>query len=186
MNRLQEKYQTEVIPALQKELGRTNILSLPKPMKIVVNVGVSKKEGSDTAKALESMASQIMTITGQKPKMTAAKKSIAGFKIREGDHVGICVTLRGTNMWEFMDKLMAIVLPRMKDFQGVSRTAFDKSGNYSLGFAEQIVFPEIEYDKIDKIRGLQVTIVSSKHDPKEAFRMLELLGMPFEKLDKKQ
>lgn len=184
MNRLQEKYQKEVIPALQKEFGRTNILSLPRLTKVVVNVGVSKKEGQDTNKALESLSAQLMTITGQKPKMTAAKKSIAGFKIRAGDHVGLCVTLRGNIMWEFMDKLIGIVLPRMKDFQGVSRSAFDKSGNYSLGFAEQIVFPEIEYDKIDRIRGLQVTVVSSGHDPKESFKMLELLGMPFEKADK--
>lgn len=184
MNRLQEKYQKEVIPALQKELGRTNVLSLPRPTKIVVNVGISKKEGTDTTKSLESMQAQLATITGQKPKMTAAKKSIAGFKIRAGDHVGICVTLRGTNMWEFLDKLISIVLPRMKDFQGVPRTSFDKTGNYSLGFAEQIVFPEIEYDKIDRVRGLQVTVVNSGNDPKESMRMLELLGMPFEKENK--
>src|SRR5260221_7797734 len=185
MNRLQEKYNTEVIPALQKELGRTNVLSLPRPVKIVVNVGISKKEGTDTAKALESMSAQLGTITGQKPKATAAKKSIAGFKIRAGDQVGLCVTLRGTNMWEFMDKLIAIVLPRMKDFQGVSRAAFDASGNYSLGFSEQIVFPEIEYDKIDKVRGLQVTIVGSGHNKQESLKMLELLGVPFEKVDSK-
>ncbi len=185
MNRLQEKYQKEVIPALQKELGRTNILSLPHLMKVVVNVGVSKKEGQDTTKALESLKAQFMTITGQKPKLTAAKKSIAGFKIRAGDHVGMCVTLRGTNMWEFMDKLINIVLPRTKDFQGVSRQAFDKSGNYSLGFAEQIVFPEIEYDKIDKIHGLQVSIVCSGTDSNESMKMLELLGMPFEKSENK-
>lgn len=184
MNRLQEKYQKEVVPALKKELGRENILSLPRPMKVVVNVGVSKKEGQDTTKALESMANQLMTITGQKPKMTAAKKSIAGFKIRAGDHVGLAVTLRGNNMWEFMDKLVSIVLPRMKDFQGISRLSFDKSGNYSLGFSEQIVFPEIEYDKIDKVRGLQVTIVSSGTDSNESLKMLELLGMPFEKESK--
>jgi large subunit ribosomal protein L5 len=184
MNRLQEKYQKEVLPALQKELGRTNILSLPRPEKVVVNVGISKKEGQDTTKALESMATQLMTITGQKPKATAAKKSIAGFKIRAGDNVGLCVTLRENNMWEFMDKLISIVLPRMKDFQGISRKSFDNSGNYSIGFVEQIVFPEIEYDKIDKIRGLQVTIVSSGNDTKESLKMLELLGMPFEKEDK--
>lgn len=181
MNRLQTKYQTEVIPVLQKELGRPNILSLPKPIKIVVNTGVSKKEGGDTAKALESMATQLATITGQKAKLTAAKKSIAGFKIRQGDAVGLCVTLRGINMWEFLDKVISIVLPRMKDFQGVSRKAFDESGNYSLGFSEQIVFPEIEYDKIDKVRGLQVTIVSSGGNKSESLRMLELLGVPFEK-----
>lgn len=181
MNRLQVKYQQTVIPALQKEFGRANILSLPRPVKVVVNVGVSKKEGTDTSKAMESMTAQLMTITGQKPKLTAAKKSIAGFKIRAGDNVGLCVTLRGTQMWEFMDKLIAIVLPRMKDFQGVSRRAFDKSGNYSLGFSEQIVFPEIEYDKIDKVRGLQVTVVSSGNNKDESFKMLELLGMPFAK-----
>ncbi len=184
MNRLQTKYQTDVIPALQKELGRTNILSLPKPTKIVVNVGISKREGGDTSKTLESMTTQLATITGQKPKQTAAKKSIAGFKIRSGDAVGLAVTLRGTQMWEFMDKLISIVLPRMKDFQGVSRNAFDMSGNYSLGFAEQIVFPQIEYDKIDRVHGLQVTIVSSNHNKIESRKMLELLGMPFEKEEK--
>lgn len=181
MNRLQEKYQQTVLPALQKELGRTNILSLPKPVKVVVNVGISKKTGGDTSKTLESMTTQLMTITGQKPKATAAKKSIAGFKIRQGDAVGLAVTLRGTQMWEFVDKLISIVLPRMKDFQGVSREAFDARGNYSLGFAEQIVFPEIEYDKIDRIHGLQVTIVSSGRSKEESRKMLELLGMPFEK-----
>ena len=185
MNRLQEKYQQVVLPSLQKELGRTNVLSLPKPVKVVVNVGISKKTGADTSKTLESMTAQLMVITGQKPKAAQAKKSIAGFKIRQGDPVGLAVTLRGTQMWEFMDKLISIVLPRMKDFQGVSRTAFDASGNYSLGFTEQIVFPEIEYDKIDRIHGLQLTIVSSGHNKDESFKMLELLGIPFEKTENK-
>ncbi len=151
----------------------------------VVNVGISKREGGDTSKTIESMTTQLMTITGQKPKAAGAKKSIAGFKIRAGDVVGLAVTLRGTQMWEFMDKLISIVLPRMKDFQGVSRTAFDMSGNYSLGFPEQIVFPQIEYDKIDRVHGLQLTIVSSGHDKAESLKMLELLGMPFEKEENK-
>ncbi|PWU23128.1 50S ribosomal protein L5 [Candidatus Cerribacteria bacterium 'Amazon FNV 2010 28 9'] len=182
MNRLQEKYQKEVIPTLEKEFGKTNIMAVTKPVKIVVNVGINKKENADASKFIESMTQQLMTITGQKPKVTAARKSIAGFKIRQGDAVGLCVTLRGNLMWEFFDKLTSIVLPRMKDFQGVKR-ATDKTGNYNLGFTEQIVFPEIEYDKINKISGLQVTIVNSGSDPKEALRMLELLGMPFEKAE---
>jgi large subunit ribosomal protein L5 len=181
MNRLQQKYQDEVIPALMKEMGKTNKLAIARPVKIVVNTGISKKENSDTQKILDNMNEQLMTITGQKPKVAAARKSIAGFKIRQGDPVGLCVTLRGSNMWEFMDKLISIVLPRMKDFQGVSRTGFDKSGNYSLGFSEQIVFPEIEYDKITKVMGLQVTVVTKGSNATESFRMLELLGMPFQK-----
>lgn len=181
MNRLQEKYQNEVAPKLLTEEGVNNKLAISKPVKVVVNIGVNKKDNTDTSKLIESLTEQLMIMTGQKPKVTSARKSIAGFKIRAGDAVGLCVTLRGANMWEFMDKIISIVLPRMKDFQGVSRTAFDKAGNYSLGFPEQIVFPEVEYDKILKVMGLQVTIVTNSGDPKKAMRMLELLGMPFTK-----
>ena len=185
MNRLQKKYQDDVLPTLKKEFGKTNTLAVVRPLKVVVNVGISKKENSDTSKTIESMTEQLKVITGQKPKVAAAKKSIAGFKIRQGDPVGLCVTLRGTNMWEFLDKLISITLPRVKDFQGVSRTSFDAMGGYSLGITEQIVFPEIEYDKINKVSGLQVNIVPSRSTKQESLRMLELLGMPFEKIEEK-
>lgn len=181
MNRLQVKYQEVVLPALKKEFNKSNILSLSKPMKVVVNVGVSRKDNTEVEKLLGNIAEQIAVITGQKPKMSAAKKSIAGFKVRQGDIVGVSVTLRGERMWEFLDKLMNIVLPRVKDFQGVGRDHMDKSGNYNLGISEQIVFPEIEYDKVVKVMGLQVTIVTAGHERTESIRMLELLGMPFEK-----
>lgn len=158
-------------------------MSVAKIMKIVVNTGVS--EQSNQEKVIENIAEQFKVITGHKPKTTQAKKSIAGFKIngralRQGDPVGVMVTLRGEYMWEFLDKLMNIVLPRVKDFQGVPKS-FDKSGNYNLGISEQIVFPEIEYDKIDKVRGLQVTVTIKNTTPKESLRLLELLGMPFKK-----
>lgn len=181
MNRLQEKYQNDVLPALSKEFGKSNVLAAVRPTKIVVNVGISKKDNADTTKVFESMSEQLMAITGQKPKVCPASKSIAGFKIRQGDPVGLCVTLRGNRMWEFLDKLISIVLPRVKDFQGVKKSNMDTSGNYNLGISEQIVFPEINYDEIAKVMGLQVTIVTSQRAPQEALRMLELLGMPFEK-----
>ncbi len=181
MNRLQTKYQEQVIPALQKEFGRTNIMSVVKPKKVVVNVGVSKKESADTNKAIESWAQQLSIITGQKAKVTAAKKSIAGFKIRQGDPIGLCVTLRGTRMWEFLDKLISVALPRVKDFQGVGRSHMDAAGNYNFGVTEQIVFPEINYDMVHKVSGLQITIVNSGNDRDESLKMLELLGMPFTK-----
>lgn len=184
MNRLQTKYQQVVIPALEKEFSKTNIMAVSKPMKIVVNVGISKKE-SDTAKHVESLTAQLSAITGQKPKVCAAKKSIAGFKMREGDPVGVCVTLRGTNMWEFLDKLISITLPRVKDFQGVSKSHVDSAGNYNLGISEQIVFPEINYDQVSKMTGVQVTIVNKADSKEEALKMLELLGMPFEKEEQK-
>lgn len=180
MNRLQTKYQQEVIPTLEKEFGKSNIMAVSKPTKIVVNVGISKKEG-DTAKIVESLMGQLTVITGQKPKICKAKKSIAGFKMRQGDPVGVCVTLRGTRMWEFFDKLVSITLPRVKDFQGVSKKHIDSVGNYNLGISEQIVFPEINYDQVVKMTGLQITIVNKADNKEEALRMLELLGMPFEK-----
>lgn len=184
MNRLQEKYQKEIVPALEKEFGKTNVMAIARPMKIVVNVGISKKEG-DTNKMVESLTGQLTAITGQKPKVAKARKSIAGFKTREGDPVGLCVTLRGTRMWEFMDKLISITLPRVKDFQGVSKSHMDTAGNYNLGIKEQIVFPEINYDQVAKMTGLQVTIVNKSDTRDEALKMLELLGMPFEKEENK-
>lgn len=184
MNRLQVKYQKEVIPALEKEFGKTNVMSIARPTKIVVNVGISKKEG-DTNKMVESLNGQLLAITGQKPKVCKAKKSIAGFKTRQGDPVGMCVTLRGTRMWEFFDKLVSITLPRVKDFQGVKRSHIDSVGNYNLGISEQIVFPEINYDQVAKMTGLQITIVNKADSKEEALKLLELLGMPFEKEENK-
>lgn len=184
MNRLAQKYQDVVVPALEKEFGKTNVLSIARPKKVVVNVGISKKD-TDSAKHVESIIGQLAAITGQKPKVCSAKKSIAGFKMREGDAVGVCVTLRGTQMWEFLDKLIAITLPRMKDFQGVSKKHIDSAGNYNLGISEQIVFPEVNYDKVTKMTGVQVTIVNKTDSKEEGLKMLELLGMPFEKENNK-
>lgn len=181
MNRLQEKYQKEVLPKLKEEFGKDNALAVVRPLKVVVNVGIGKKTEADNSKTVANMSEALKIITGQKPKVCAAKKSIAGFKIRQGDVVGLCVTLRGNRMWEFLDKLMSIVLPRVKDFQGVKREKMDARGNYNLGITEQIVFPEISYDQISKVMGVQVTITTSGADPKESERLLELLGMPFEK-----
>lgn len=182
--RLQEKYQKEIIPEFTKLFKIKNNLSAPKITKIVVNVGLAEPQHQD--KALESMSEQLKVITGQKPKLARAKKSIAGFKLRTGDPIGLVVTLRGKKMYQFLDKLISIVLPRLKDFQGVSRSAFDQGGNYNLGLEEQIVFPEIEYDKIDQVRGLQVTIVTDTKKTKEAEKLLELFGMPFTKIEKKK
>lgn len=179
MNRLQQQYQEHIVPKLQKELNLANKLSVPRLKKIVVNVGISEIQHQD--QSLANMAEQLKVITGQKPKTNVAKKSIAGFKLRAGDPIGLMVTLRGERMYQFLDKLISIVLPRFKDFQGVSATAFDKKGNYSLGIQEQIVFPEIDYDKIDKIRSLQVTIVTSAKDVPSSKALLDAFGMPFEK-----
>lgn len=182
MNRLQQKYLKKIAPALKKELKLTSSMAVPKIEKVVVNVGVT--EPSDPRarqKVMENVVEQFKVITGQKPNITLARKSIANFTLREGDPVGAMVTLRGQKMWQFLDKLISITLPRVKDFQGVSDKAFDGHGNYSLGLEEQIVFPEINYDLIDKIRGLQITVVTSSDNNDHAFRLLELLGMPFVK-----
>lgn len=156
-------------------------MAVPKITKIVLNVGIT--EDQHQKESLENFARQLEVITGQKPKMTTAKKSIAGFKLRAGDPIGLMVTLRGERMYQFADKLINIVLPRVKDFQGVKRTSFDANGNYNMGIEEQIVFPEIEYGKIDKVRGLQVTFVTNTNDPVKALKLLEALGMPFVKED---
>jgi len=182
MNRLKTQYNEKVLAQLKDELKVTNALAIPTIEKIVVSVGIGNDEANHE-KAMENVAEQLKLITGQKPKTTRAKQSIAGFKTRAGDPIGLMVTLRGEFMWEFLDKLISIVLPRVKDFQGIKKTAFDDRGNYNLGVVEQIVFPEIEYDKIDRIRGLQVTIVTTATNKKDSMRLLTLLGMPFEKED---
>jgi large subunit ribosomal protein L5 len=187
MNRLKQKYQEEVVSALQKEFNHANVFSVGKINKIVINMGI--KDPADPkarAKVIDNVVSQFEVISGQKPQITRARQSIANFKLREGDPLGVAVSLRGQRMWEFLDKLIAIALPRVKDFRGISRTAFDGQGNYSLGLEEQIVFPEIDYDKIESIRSLQINIVTSTKNDKESFRMLELLGFPFEKEEDKK
>ena len=179
MNRLQEQYQKDVAPALFKMFAFKNVMQVPRIQKVVVNIGLG--ESMDDAKALEAAASDLMKITGQKPVMTKSRKSIAAFKLREGRIIGIKVTLRGERMWAFLDRLMNVALPRVRDFRGVSVNAFDGSGNYTLGLRDQLIFPEIEYDKIDKLRGMEVTIVTTAKTDDRARAMLQLLGMPFKK-----
>ncbi len=176
MPRMKELYQ-QLVPALQKELGITNVMRVPRLEKIVVNVGVG--EALQNAKALDATVGDIMIITGQKPIITRARRSIAVFKLREGNQVGVKVTLRGDRMWDFLDRLVSIALPRQRDFRGVSPDAFDGRGNYSLGLREQLAFPEIDYDKIDKIRGLEVQIVTTARTDQEGYALLRHLGMPF-------
>ena len=175
--RLKQTYRNEVLPALMKEFGYKNVMQVPDVSGVTVNVGLG--EAVQNAKALESASADIATVTGQKPVITRARKSIANFKLREGMPIGVMVTMRGDRMWEFLDRLVNAALPRIRDFQGVSPHAFDGRGNFSLGIREQVIFPEIEYDKIDRIRGLQVTIVTTARTDEEAKRLLELLGMPF-------
>lgn len=176
---LKERYQNEMVPALMKELNLDNVMQVPRIEKIVVNIGVG--EALDNAKALDAAVGDMTKITGQKPVVTKARKSIANFKLREGRAIGVKVTLRGERMWSFLDRLVNIALPRVRDFRGVSPNAFDGRGNYTLGLREQLVFPEIEYDKIDKLRGLEIAIVTSSHNDERGRKLLELLGMPFRK-----
>jgi large subunit ribosomal protein L5 len=171
-----ERYVKDVLPELKNKLGYGNVMELPRIQKIVVGIGLG--EAITNAKALESAEKDLATITGQKPVVTHAKKSIAAFKLRAGMPIGMMVTLRGKRMWDFFDRLVGIVLPRIRDFRGIPGDAFDGRGNYTLGLKEQIVFPEIEYDKIEKIRGLQVTIVTSAKRDDEAKLLLKLMGMP--------
>lgn len=180
MSRLALKYKNEVVPGLVKEFGYSNIMSVPKIEKVVVNIGMG--EATQNPKTLDTAAADIVAITGQKPVITKAKKSIAAFKVRAGMPVGVTVTLRSKRMYEFLDKVMNIVLPRVRDFRGVPTKSFDGRGNYTLGLREQLVFPEIEYDKIDKLRGMEITIVTSAKADDEARRLLELMGMPFSKV----
>ncbi len=179
MNRMKERYQTELVPALQNSLGFTNVMQVPQIKKVVVNIGMG--EALDNPKALDAAVNDLVQITGQKPVITKARVSIANFKLREGRAIGVKVTLRGERMWSFLDRLLNIVLPRVRDFRGVSRDAFDGRGNYTLGLREQLIFPEIEYDKIDKIRGMEITIVTSAKSDEQAAQLLEMLGMPFRK-----
>jgi large subunit ribosomal protein L5 len=176
-SRLEERYLTEVVPQLKAGLGYDNVMQLPKLKKIVLSIGLG--EATQEPKALEAAEKDLATISGQHPVTTRAKKSISAFKLRAGVPIGMMVTLRGTRMYEFFDKLVNVVLPRFRDFRGVSRDSFDGRGNYSLGMKEQIVFPEIDYDKVDKIRGLEVTIVTTAKTDDEARSLLELMGMPF-------
>jgi len=179
MNRMKVKYQNEVAPALMKAFSLKNVMEIPRIEKVIVNIGLG--EAMDNPKALEAATSDLMQITGQKPIQTKAKKSIANFKLREGRIIGTKVTLRGDKMWAFLDRLMNVALPRVRDFRGVSPDAFDGRGNYTLGLRDQLIFPEIEYDKIDKTRGMEVTIVTTAKSDDHARLMLQLLGMPFKK-----
>jgi large subunit ribosomal protein L5 len=179
MNVLREKYQNEVVPVLMKELGFTNPNELPRISKIVVNIGLG--EALDNPKSLDAAVNDLRTITGQQPVVTKASKSIAAFKLREGREIGAKVTIRGNRMWAFLDRLLNIALPRVRDFRGISPDAFDGRGNYTLGLREQLIFPEIEFDKVDKVRGLEITIVTTAGNDDQARLLLGLLGMPFRK-----
>ncbi len=176
-NRLKDKYTAEVMPAMQQKFGYKNINQIPKVEKIVINMGLG--DCKDNAKGLEAAVADLTTIAGQKPIVTKAKKSIANFKLRQGMNVGAKVTLRGERMYQFYDKLVNIALPRVRDFHGVSVKAFDGRGNYALGIREQLLFPEIEYDKVDKIRGMEMIIVTTAQSDEEARELLRLMGMPF-------
>ncbi|MGH2366101.1 MAG: 50S ribosomal protein L5 [Chloroflexota bacterium] len=177
MTRMQDRYVQEVIPALRKEFDYDNAMQVPHVHKVVINVGMGEAVQNKTS--MDAAVRDLTTISGQKPVVTKARKSIAQFKIRAGNEIGCMVTLRGTRMYEFLDRLLNVALPRVRDFQGVSRTAFDGRGNYSLGLREQLIFPEIEYDRIDRVRGLEVAIVTSARTDEEGRRLLQLLGMPF-------
>lgn len=179
MNRMQERYQNEVVPALQMAFNYRNVMEVPRIQKVVVNIGLGEAMGNP--KALEAAVTDLTTVTGQKPVLTKARKSIANFKLREGVIIGTKVTLRGNRMWAFLDRLMNIALPRVRDFRGVSPDAFDGRGNYTLGLRDQLIFPEIEYDKIDKLRGMEITIVTTAGNDEHSREMLRSLGMPFRK-----
>jgi large subunit ribosomal protein L5 len=177
VTRLQERYEKEAIPGLKSRFGYKNAMEVPRLVKVVINMGVG--DATQDAKAIDAAVEDLTQIAGQKPVVTRAKKSIAAFKVRAGMPVGCKVTLRGRRMYEFLDKLFNIALPRIRDFRGVSPRSFDGRGNYSLGLREQLIFPEINYDKIDKVRGMDVVIVTSAKTDEEAFELLKLLGMPF-------
>jgi large subunit ribosomal protein L5 len=175
--RLKEKYQKEVIPALQKEFGYKNVMAVPKIEKVVVNMGLG--EATANAKIVDTGADELARITGQKPVTRRAKKSIAAFKVRKGMPIATMVTLRGERMWEFLDRLMSIALPRVRDFKGVSPRGFDGRGNYTLGLRDQLLFPEIDYMKVDKARGMNVSVVTTAKTDEEARKLLQFIGMPF-------
>lgn len=177
--RVQTTYREQVFPALQREFSYTNVMEVPKLDKIVLNIGLG--EARENPRAVESATADIATITGQKPMVTRAKKSIANFRIRENQAIGVMVTLRGRRMYEFYDRLVNAALPRIRDFRGCPTKAFDGRGNYSLGVREQLIFPEIDYDKVERIRGMQINIITTARSDEEGKRLLELLGMPFAK-----
>jgi large subunit ribosomal protein L5 len=183
MARLRERYREDIVPALQRELGYANIYQVPKLEKIVVNVGLG--EAIANGRALEAATNDLATITGQQPVVTRAKKSIAAFKLRAGMPIGAMVTLRGERMYEFLDRLVSVALPRIRDFRGVSPNSFDGRGNFTLGLREQLMFPEIDYDRIDKIRGLEISIVTTAKTDDEGRRLLALLGMPFAQTERR-
>jgi len=179
MNRMQERYQNEAVPGLQKAFNYRNVMEIPRIEKVVVNIGLG--EAMDDSKALEAAVTDLTTIAGQKPVQTKARKSIANFKLREGRIIGTKVTLRGYRMWAFLDRLVNVALPRVRDFRGISPNAFDGRGNYTLGLRDQLIFPEIEYDKIDKLRGMEITIVTTAKNDEHSRELLRFLGMPFRK-----
>jgi len=179
VSRLKEKYDKEVVPELMRKFGYKNVMQVPRLSKIVLNIGLG--EATQNPKALEGAEKDLAAITGQHPVITRAKKSIAAFKLRTGMPIGIMVVLRGARMYDFFDKLVSVVLARMRDFQGVPRESFDGQGNYTLGIKEQVVFPEIDYDKVDKLRGLEMVIVTTANSNEEGMSLLESLGMPFRK-----
>ena len=177
MSRLRDRYVKEVVPALTKEFGYTNVMAVPKIQKVVVNMGLG--EATSNAKIIEVGADELSRITGQKPVVRRAKKSIAAFKVRKGQPVGTSVTLRGDRMYEFLDRLVTIALPRVRDFRGVSPRGFDGRGNFTLGLKDQLLFPEIDYMKVDKARGMNVSVVTTARTDEEARKLLQLIGMPF-------
>ena len=178
MHHLQERYKSEIVPALRKEFGFSNIMEVPRLTKVVVNIGVGSETLTDN-KAVDAAVNDLTTIVGQKPVVTKARKSISNFKLREGKAIGVKVTLRGARMYEFLDRLVNIAIPRIRDFRGISNRAFDGRGNYSLGVREQIIFPEIEYDKIDAIRGLNISITTTARTDDEAKALLSAFRFPF-------
>jgi len=177
MTRLEERYRSEVLPALVKRFGYTNVLAAPRLRKITLNIGMG--EANQNIKLLDTAAVELGLIAGQKPVITRAKKSIANFKIRKGMPIGCCVTLRGVRMYEFLDRLCSIVLPRVRDFKGLPASSFDGRGNYTLGLKDQLVFPEIDYTRVDKIKGMNITLTTSAHTDEEARELLKLMGLPF-------
>jgi len=177
MTRLKEKYASDVLPALRKEFGYTNVMAVPRITKVVVNMGLG--EGTQNAKIVETGADELGRITGQRASITRAKKSVAQFKVRKNMPIGAMVTLRGVRMYEFLDRLMAIALPRVRDFRGVSPRGFDGRGNYTLGLRDQLIFPEIDYLKVDKARGMNISVITTAKTDEEARRLLQLMGMPF-------
>jgi large subunit ribosomal protein L5 len=177
MSRLKERYENDVVPGLKKEFGYTNVMAIPKITKVVVNMGLG--EATQNAKIVDTGADEVMRITGQKPVVTRAKKSIAQFKVRKGMPIGTMVTLRGERMWEFLDRLISVALPRVRDFRGVSPRGFDGRGNYTLGLKDQLLFAEIDYMKVDKARGMNISVVTTAKTDEESRKLLQLLGVPF-------